>query len=215
MANKNHTSNKREVGAMKHFHFLLLLLLPLLLPSITGGSENPAIAGEEVVLSKKHKRSGYQVALFAGGCFWCLEPTFEHLDGVIEAQVGYSGGKKETAKYYEVANGSTEHLETVRVVYDPKILPYTKLLDIYWRFIDPSDDGGQYDDRGKQYTTAIFYLNPDQKHEAEQSKKLLADSGKYSKVIVTRIIPASPFYLGEERHQNFYEKRFPTTKTIE
>lgn len=199
---------------LKEMSHVLLLALLFLSPSVSTGSEKPAKAGEEVILLKKHKEAGYRVALFAGGCFWCLEPAFEHLDGAIEVQVGYSGGKKETASYYEVAHGNTDHLETVRVVYDPKILSYSRLLDIFWRFIDPTDAGGQYDDRGKQYTTAIFYLNGTQKHQAEKSKKLLVESGKYTKDIVTQIISASPFYLAEERHQNFYEKRFPQTKTI-
>ncbi len=178
-------------------------------------ANNSLNPNEPIVLTAEQKNKGYKVALLGGGCFWCLEPAYEHLDGVIEASVGYSGGKKETANYYDVSGGSTNHLETVRIVYDPKRISYKALLDIYWRFIDPTDAEGQYDDRGTQYSTAIFYHDTHQKIIAENSRRTLATSGKYTQPIATKIIPAQPFYLAEERHQNFYEKRFPSSKTVQ
>ncbi len=169
---------------------------------------------QAVILSPEHIELGYNVALLAGGCFWCLEPPYEKLNGVIEASVGYSGGKAERAHYYLVSNGGTNHLETVRLVYDPAIISYSELLDVYWKFIDPTDDEGQYDDRGSQYTTAIFYTSDGQKRVAEQSKIALAKARKDPRPIVTEILPAMPYYLAEERHQNFYEKRFARVKQV-
>lgn len=152
---------------------------------------------------------------FAGGCFWCLEPPYENLMGVVDASVGYCGGTKETADYYKVGSGATDHLETVRVVYDPKQVTFKTLQDIYWKFIDPTDAEGQYDDRGLHYSTAIFYTDTVQRQAAEISKNALIESGKYQKTIVTEIIAARPFYRAEDKHQNFYEKRFSTSKTIQ
>lgn len=165
-----------------------------------------------VTLSQQERKMGYKVALLAGGCFWCLEPPYENLAGVIDASVGYCGGSRKNADYYQVTGGGTKHLETVRVVYDPKKVTYNTLLDIFWKFIDPTDDEGQYDDRGSHYRTAIFYVGKEQQRVAEDSKKALTLSGKYSHPIATRILPAAPFYLAEERHQNFYQKRFSIAK---
>lgn len=155
-----------------------------------------------------------QQALFGGGCFWCLEPAFENLEGVEEVVVGYSGGSKSTASYYKVTSGSTEHYESVLVTFNPGIIPYTRLLEVFWSHIDPTDSGGQYEDRGKQYRTAIFYYTEEQRLEAQRSLQNLIESDHYDKPIVTKIKPASPFFLAEERHQNFYEKKYSHTKVV-
>lgn len=196
--------------------FIILLFsspLPILsTPTSEAAEKNSDSQSSQILLTASQKQKGYKVALFAGGCFWCLEPPYEELDGVIEATVGYCGGSSETASYYKVSSGATNHLETVRLVYNPNVVSYTQLLDIYWRFIDPTDSEGQYDDRGPQYTTAIFYNDQSQKLAAEKSKSDLIASRKHEKLIVTAILPAVPFYLAEEKHQNFYEKRFSTKR---
>ena len=148
-----------------------------------------------------------EVATFAGGCFWCIEAPFQETKGVTSAISGYSGGKEENPTYEEVTSGKTGHLEAVEIIYDTSKISYEELLDIYWRQIDPTDDGGQFADRGAQYKTAIFYHNEEQKKSAEKSKKELDDSGKFDKPIVTKIIPFLNFYMAEEYHQDYYKKR--------
>lgn len=147
------------------------------------------------------------VATFAGGCFWCMEPAFEELDGVYEAITGYAGGNKSDAGYRLVASGQTNHREAIQVFYDPQKINYEKLLEIFWRQIDPTDKGGQFADRGHHYTTAIFYKNDQEMDAAEKSKKNLAKSGLFKAPIVTQILPFTSFFPAEEEHQNFYKKR--------
>lgn len=191
----------------------LALIYSVLITELSHGASGAAKNDTEGPKSQNAESTvARQVALFAGGCFWCLEPHFEKLPGVVDASVGYCGGKKVNASYYQVSSGFTNHLETVRVIYDPDVVSYEQLLDIFWKSIDPTDADGQYDDRGPQYSTVIFYHDQQQKEIAEASKRRVAESGKYKKPIVTRIVPASPFYLAEERHQNFYEKQFSTTR---
>jgi peptide methionine sulfoxide reductase msrA/msrB len=148
-----------------------------------------------------------EIAIFAGGCFWCMEAAFEGYDGVIEVISGYTGGEKKNPSYKEVSLGLTGHLEAVEVKYDPEKISYDKLLDIFWRQIDPTDAEGQFADRGSQYRTAIFYHNEEQKNLAEESKKKLDESEKFDKPVVTLILPASKFYPAEENHQDYYKKR--------
>jgi peptide methionine sulfoxide reductase msrA/msrB len=145
-------------------------------------------------------------AIFAGGCFWCMEPPFEKTDGVIEVISGYTGGHKDNPTYQEVSAGTTGHVEAVEIVYDPSKVSYAKLLDIFWRQIDPTDPGGQFVDRGAQYRSAIFYLNGEQRRLAEESRKNLEKSGRFKKPVVTEILPASRFYPAEEYHQDYYKK---------
>ncbi|KGX94005.1 methionine sulfoxide reductase [Pontibacillus halophilus JSM 076056 = DSM 19796] len=146
------------------------------------------------------------VATFAGGCFWCMEPPFEKLDGVGDVISGYTGGEMENPSYNDVSSGSTEHVEAVQVHYDPDVISYETLLQIFWRQIDPTDDEGQFVDRGYQYTTGIFYHNEEQKQLAEQSKQDLIDSNRFESEIVTPIVEASTFYKAEDYHQNYYDK---------
>ncbi len=149
---------------------------------------------------------GEQTAIFGGGCFWCMEPPFEQQAGVIDVVAGYSGGLEREATYDQVSSGRTDHIESVRVRYDPQQVSYSELLDIFWRQIDPTDDGGQFADRGKHYKTAIFYASEEQRAAAEQSKKALQQSGIFDRPIVTAVLPAQPFYDAEEYHQDYYRK---------
>jgi peptide methionine sulfoxide reductase msrA/msrB len=150
---------------------------------------------------------GYELATFAGGCFWCMVSPFEEQPGIISIVSGYTGGHKENPTYEEVCSQTTGHYEAVQITFDPDVFPYEKLLDIYWRQIDPTDDGGQFHDRGESYRTAIFYHNEKQRLLAEKSKRELEESGRFSKPIVTKILPASTFYPAEEYHQNYHKKR--------
>jgi len=143
-------------------------------------------------------------ATFAGGCFWCMEPPFEILDGVDEVMAGYTGGDIESPSYEEVLSGKTGHYEAVQIRYDPERITYEKLLEVYWRQIDPTDGGGQFADQGPQYQAAIFYHDQEQKELAEKSKLRLEKSGKYNKSIVTQVLPYKEFYVAEDYHQDYY-----------
>jgi peptide methionine sulfoxide reductase msrA/msrB len=145
-------------------------------------------------------------ATFAGGCFWCMEPPFEKIEGVKEVISGYTGGQKPNPTYEEVSAGGTGHAEAIQVLYDPSKVHYADLLEVFWRQIDPTDSGGQFVDRGKQYRSAIFYHNEEQKHLAEKSWDEIQKSGRYNKPIITEILPASEFYRAEEYHQDYYKK---------
>jgi len=147
-----------------------------------------------------------EIATFAGGCFWCMEYPFESQEGVIDVVAGYTGGDLENPDYYEVSSGQTGHFEAVQITYDPNKIDYHKLLEIFWKNIDPTDDGGQFVDRGSQYRTAIFYHNERQKKQALASKKALEVSERFKKSIVTQILPFKVFYKAEKHHQDFYKK---------
>ncbi|HEX3033826.1 MAG TPA: peptide-methionine (S)-S-oxide reductase MsrA [Thermodesulfobacteriota bacterium] len=156
--------------------------------------------------SENYQNTMLEKATFAGGCFWCMEPPFEKLGGVIEVISGYTGGHKKNPTYKEVSAGGTGHVEAVQVVYDPSKITYAELLDVFWRQIDPTDPNGQFVDRGLQYRSAIFYHKDEQKRLAAESKEELDKSGRYEKPIVTEIIKASEFYKAEEYHQDYYKK---------
>ncbi len=148
----------------------------------------------------------YALATFAGGCFWCMEPAFEKLDGVAEVVSGYAGGEEQDPTYEEVSSGDTGHVEAIQVVYDPDIVSYDTLLDVFWRQVDPTDVGGQFVDRGEQYGTAIFYHTVMQRDKARSSRDELAQSGRFNKDIVTRIVRYTSFYSAEDYHQDYYRK---------
>lgn len=148
-----------------------------------------------------------EIATLAGGCFWCIEAPFDNLKGVYAAISGYSGGSEDDAEYYRVASGRTNHREAVQVYYDPSVVSYREILTLFWKQIDPTDPGGQFADRGRHYTTAIYYRNDEQKQIAEQTKKELDDSGKFDKSIVTEVVPFENFYPAEAKHQNFAQKQ--------
>ena len=148
-----------------------------------------------------------QVALFAGGCFWSMERAFQETPGVMAVVSGYSGGNAVNPSYERVETGMTGHRETVRVEYDPARISYAQLLDVYWHHIDPTDDRGQFCDKGSQYRSAVFVTGDDQKQAAESSKAALQASPRFqSAKIVTEILPARSFYPAETYHQDFYLK---------
>lgn len=145
-------------------------------------------------------------ATFAGGCFWCMVKPFDEREGIISIVSGYTGGHVENPTYEEVCTDTTGHSEAVQITYDPELMTYSELLDIYWPLIDPTDPGGQFHNRGVSYQTAIYYHNDEQKQLAEQSKKELEEKAIFTKPIVTPIKEASVFYEAEEYHQDFYKK---------
>lgn len=164
----------------------LLLFLPL-----TGGAQ---------------AQPNVERATFAGGCFWCMEKPFEQMDGIVSVVSGYTGGLDKDPTYEEVSSGATDHVEAVEVLFDPDRIGYAEILDIFWRQVDPTDPGGQFNDRGEHYTTAIFYHSKEQQKFAIASKKELDASGKFNKPLVTRILPATSFFPAEEYHQDYYKK---------
>ena len=150
--------------------------------------------------------AGYLQATFAGGCFWCMQPPFDKLDGVVETFVGYSGPDKRHPTYKDVWSGKPGLAEAVRIVYDPKKVSNEELLDVFWRNIDPTQEDGQFADRGKHYRTVIFYHDESQREKAVRSKESLEKSGKFPKPIVTSIEPFLYFYEAEDYHQDYYMK---------
>lgn len=148
---------------------------------------------------------GRKTAVFAGGCFWCMEHPFDELDGVVSVTSGYTGGTKAKPTYEEVSAGSTGHAEAVQVVYDPAKVSYQKLVDVFWRNIDPLTANAQFCDHGTQYRSAIFYQGDEQKRVAEASKEALTKSGRFDKPIVTQIAQASTFWPAEDYHQHYYK----------
>src|SRR3989344_5139032 len=147
-----------------------------------------------------------KIATLAGGCFWCIQHPFDAAPGVVKTVVGFTGGDKTNPTYEEVASGTTVHKEAMQVYFDPKKISYEKILDIFWMQIDPTDAGGQFVDRGNQYTSAIFYHSEEQKKSALKSKEKLEKSGQFNKPVVTEIKEVGAFYPAEDYHQKYYEK---------
>lgn len=190
---------KEDTPAL-HWHVAVLVLcigLAMITTACANSDQNksPAVSANKL-----------ETAIFAGGCFWCMEPPFEKLNGVKGVDPGYTGGTKENPTYEEVSAGGTGHVEAVQILYDPTRITYAELLDVFWRQIDPTDPGGQFVDRGSQYRSAVFYLNQEQKQLAEKSKRELAKSGRFAKPLVTEILPAARFYRAEGYHQDYYKK---------
>ncbi len=183
---------------MNKFFIILMILIAL-------GQINIAFADSENKSADIQDKQ-LENATFAGGCFWCMQPPFDKLEGVISTTVGYTGGPEKSPTYKEVSYGKTGHAESIEVMYDPTQVSYEELLDVFWMNINPTDPDGQFVDRGKQYRTGIFYHDEEQKKLAEASKETLEKSGRYDKPIVTEIIPASEFYKAEEYHQEYYKK---------
>ncbi len=145
-------------------------------------------------------------ATFAGGCFWCMEEAFEKVEGVTSAVSGYIGGQVENPTYEQVSAGGTGHTESIEVTFDPSKVTYEKLLEVFWRNVDPTTPNAQFCDHGNQYRTAIFYHDEHQKQLIDESKKRIESSKTFPEAIVTEISPASTFYIAEEYHQDFYSK---------
>lgn len=148
----------------------------------------------------------FEKAAFAGGCFWCMVKPFKEWDGIQDVVSGYMGGHIENPTYDDVKRGDSGHLEVVEITFDPTLFSYEQLLEVYWQQIDPTDAGGQFQDRGHSYTTAIFYYTDEQRKIAECSKEKLSASGKFSKPIITPIRVAETFYTAEDYHQDYYLK---------
>lgn len=157
-------------------------------------------------MSEANKPHEYELATFAGGCFWCMVTPFEEMPGIIRVVSGYTGGHTEHPTYEQVCSETTGHAEAVQITFDPELMPYEQLLELFWRQIDPTDAGGQFHDRGSSYRTAIFYHNEEQKRLAEASKEQLERSGRFDKPIATEIVPAAVFYPAEEYHQDYHTK---------
>ncbi len=148
----------------------------------------------------------YEAATFAGGCFWCMEPPYDALDGVISTTSGYTGGKEINPTYKQVSRGRTGHTEAVEIIYDPEKVSYAELLDTFWHNIDPTDASGQFCDKGRQYRSEIFFHNKEQEQLAVQSKNALMESKSFKEPIATRITMATDFYPAEDYHQDYYQR---------
>ncbi len=164
------------------------------------------ILSSAVAASAATKQDGTSVAIFAGGCFWCMEPPYDKLDGVLSTTSGYTGGSEVNPTYKQVASGRTSHREAVRIEYDPKRVSYERLLEVFWRNVDPLDGRGQFCDKGRHYTSAIYTLDDEQFAAAQASKAELVSEGKLKSEIKTEILPAGPFYPAEDYHQDYYRK---------
>src|SRR5881409_3341506 len=173
--------------------FLLTLGCAALAMTITHGAAQSSTPGTT------------RTAIFAGGCFWCIQPAFDKANGVIKTVVGYSGGTEPNPTYELVTSEKTNYRESIEVTYDPATISYDQLLDIYWRQIDPTQADGQFSDVGPSYRAAIFYGNDDEKKFADASKEKLAHSGKFKKPIVTEVLPAMKFWPAEDYHQKYYQ----------
>lgn len=203
---RHHNFAKTRVAVLDGSYALLaavLLLLGAAVMSVALLSNAFAQEkGQKAMTTNMH----YETAVFAGGCFWCVEAGFEKIPGVLEAVSGYAGGDEADPTYEQVSSGSTGHLEVVQVRYDPAKVSYGELLDAFWRQIDPTDAGGSFVDRGQQYTSAIFYKNEEQKKLAQESKAAVEDSELFGEAIATEIRPLEAFYPAEEYHQDYYKE---------
>ena len=175
---------------------LFLLLLSIFM--------TPAFAADPAITSPADQQ--YETAIFAGGCFWCMEPPFDKLDGVISTTSGYTAGHKKDPSYKEVSAGSTGHTEAIQIVYDPAKVTYAKLLEVFWKNIDPVAVDRQFCDAGSQYRSGIYFLNETQETAAKQSLQELKNNKPFEGIIATEIVPASTFYPAEDYHQDYYIK---------
>jgi peptide methionine sulfoxide reductase msrA/msrB len=180
-------------------------LIPIVLAVLVLLAGRPASGIDKEEGTMNDSSSAAAMAVFAGGCFWCTEADFSKIDGVLEVISGYTGGRVPNPTYEQVSAGGTGHYEAVQVVYDPSRIDYPRLLDIFWRHVDPTDAGGQFVDRGPQYRSAIFYADETQKRLAEQSRERLAASGPFNRPIVTEILPLAEFYPAEDYHQDYFK----------
>ncbi len=180
----------------------MLARLVLALGLLAGCGSTSASAGTEAAPPLE---KGQEEAIFAGGCFWCMEKPFDKVDGVISTTAGYTGGKEEHPTYEDVGHHRTRHYEALRVVYDPAKVDYDKLLQVFWHNVDPTQANGQFCDKGDQYRTGIFTSDAEEKAKAEASKK--AAAAELGEPIVTEVLPKAVFWVAEEYHQDFYVKK--------
>ena len=191
--------------------FIFFISILILIKFLPGNINNIKNKNAEIVYANK-LTGNEEVAILAGGCFWCMEHPFEDIPGVLQAVSGYTGGKKKNPTYEQVASGQTQHLEAVEIHFNPEKISYPDILEIFWRNINPTDNSGQFVDRGPQYRTGIFYTNEKQKELAEKSKENLTKSGRFKKTIVTPVVKASAFYQAEKYHQDFFKKNYTRYK---
>lgn len=184
---------------MKSYSLWVVLMVAgiILFPSWITSYVNGESVGENARL---------ETATFAGGCFWCMEPPFDKLEGVVSTTSGYTGGHRENPTYQQVSAGASGHAEAIRILYDPGKIPYARLLEVFWKNIDPTTKDSQFCDHGSQYRTAIFYHDEEQRRLAEDSKNAIMNAKPFKNPIVTEIISAPAFYEAEEYHQDFYKK---------
>ncbi len=188
------------------FHSIVLFSLVL----------SMSIAAQQPAFDFSTLEDDQAVAVFAGGCFWCMEHPYDSVDGVVATISGYTGGIVANPTYRQVTRGNTGHYEAVLIVYEPGVVSYEELLDVFWVNIDPLDAGGQFCDRGSSYRTAVFYADAQQQRSAESSRDALDESGRLRAPVVTEILSARPFYVAEEFHQDYYLKnpvRYRTYRT--
>jgi len=184
-------------------NFLINVLCALVLLNGCSQSTNE----KNFTIAKESKNEyEYELATFAGGCFWCVESGFEKLAGVHEVISGYTGGDLKNPSYEQVSSGGTGHVEAVQVYYDPAVISYEALVESFWRQINPTDNGGQFADRGEQYRPVIFYHDETQREMAEKSRAALDASGRFDSPIVTEIKPFEQFYPAEDFHQDYHKK---------
>ncbi|RME53764.1 peptide-methionine (S)-S-oxide reductase [Candidatus Woesearchaeota archaeon] len=205
---QQNTHNNTLIGRAPPFLTLLILsgILFLVFIAFAGKNQTQHRRVEPTTNKTALKAGVTATATFAGGCFWCMEPPFENLPGVISVTSGFAGGTTPNPSYKDVSSGKTGHVEAIQVTYDPTVVSYEKLLDVFWRQIDPTDPGGQFADRGAQYATAIFYHTEEQRKQAQKSKSAIQASGRFTKPVATRIEPYTTFYPAEEYHQDYYKK---------
>ena len=187
----------------RHVLFPGLAFAAVLLAWALSTGHSPAEAEQP---AGAEQQAGHETAIFAGGCFWCVESDFDKVPGVVTTVSGYIGGTSKDPTYKQVTAGGTGHIEAVKITYDPDKVTYKRLLHIFWRSVDPTDAGGQFCDRGESYQTTVFAVDAAQKRAAEASKAALQTSGKLEDPIVTPIRSAGPFYAAEDYHQDYYKK---------
>ena len=188
---------------MQYSKIILTVVFSYLSLMSCSASNPPEGEKEEIAIEDYEGKK--ELATIAGGCFWCIEAPFEGIDGILSVVSGYSGGKEKDPTYSQVSGGKTSHKEAVQVTFDPDIISYSEILDIFWQQFDPTDEGGSFFDRGSQYESAIFFHSNDQKEVAETSKKSLGSSGIFDAPIVTPIVKFTNFYPAEAYHQDYYK----------
>ena len=190
---------------MKYIVFILIMVILSVIGLAWVGLGSNTMDKEKMEDVVSDMPGELRTATFAGGCFWCTEADFEKVKGVRSVISGYSGGQKENPTYEEVSSGTTGHVEAIQVIYDPHVVSYKKLLDYFWRHINPTDSGGQFVDRGSQYRSVIFYHDEEQRRLAEESKRELEASGVFDAPITTEIVKFTKFYRAEDYHQDHYK----------
>jgi peptide methionine sulfoxide reductase msrA/msrB len=200
---------KINMVCVKNIKYSVPIILIIIISAMVMISSGMNKRSDTEINSNQPIKNEVKEMIFAGGCFWCMEYTFERLPGVYEVTSGYIGGNTKNPTYEQVCSGKTGHYEAVLIKYDPGKISYAHLLEVFWKNIDPTDPMGQFNDKGSQYRTAIFYLDEAQRELAEESKRRIEEAAIFDSPIATRILPAKEFYPAEDYHQNYYEKNKP------